>query len=214
VTRCCSAGGCEEIFNRRFARRSLDKLRRKGLGDLEREMIALASEPGLEGARVLEIGGGIGALQAELLGAGADRGEVVEIVAAYEPYARELARERGLEERTSFQVADVLQDPDAVVPADVVLMNRVVCCSPDGVELARRAASLARRSLVLSFPRDAVWVRAGVRVVNAGFALFGRSFRVFAHRRSALVAAIEGEGLRLSGGGRGAAWEHAAFRRS
>jgi magnesium-protoporphyrin O-methyltransferase len=93
-------------------------------------------------------------------------------------------------------------------------MNRVVCCSPDGVELARRAASLARRSLVLSFPRDAVWVRVGVRVVNAGFALFGRSFRIFAHRRAALVAAIEGEGLRLSGGGRGAAWEHAAFRRT
>jgi magnesium-protoporphyrin O-methyltransferase len=213
VTRCCRAGACEEIFTRRFARRNLENLRRKGLGDLERKMVALAAEPGLEGARVLEIGGGIGALQAELLDAGADRGEVVEIVAAYEPYARELARERGLEERTTFRVADVLEERDAVDTADIVLMNRVVCCTPDGVALAGRAAALARRSLVLSFPRDVVWLRAGARLMNAGLALFGRDFRIFVHPRSALVAAAEAEGMRLSGRGGGGPWEFAAFER-
>jgi hypothetical protein len=211
---CCRAGACEEIFTGRFARRNLENLRRKGLGDVERRMVAIASEPGIEGARVLEIGGGIGALQAELLGAGAARGEVVEVVAAYEPYARELARERGLEERTSFRVLDVLEEPDAVEPADVVLLNRVVCCSADGIELARRSAALSTRTLVLSFPRDALWVRMGVRVFNAGFAVFGRSFRLFAHPRQALVAAAESEGLSLAGGWRGALWELTAFRRT
>jgi magnesium-protoporphyrin O-methyltransferase len=210
---CCRAGACEEIFTPRQARRSLENLRRKGLGDLERKLVALASGPGLEGARVLEIGGGIGALQAELLGAGADRGEVVELVGSYEPYARELARERGLVERSSFRVADVLEEPEAVEPADVVLMNRVVCCTPDGVALAGRAAALARRTLVVSFPRDVVWARIAVRLLNAGLALFGRSFRVFVHPRSALVAAAEAEGMRVSGGGRGGPWEYAAFTR-
>jgi SAM-dependent methyltransferase len=210
---CCRSGACEEIFTPRMARRSLENLRKKGLGDLEREMIAAAFVVDLEGARVLEIGGGIGALQAELLDAGAAQGEVVEIVASYEPYARELARERGLEERTSFRVADILEQPDGVAPADVVLMNRVVCCTPDGVELAGHAAWLARGSFVLSFPRDVVWIRAAVRLLNGGFRLFGRSFRVFVHSRTALVAAAEGEGLRLSGGGRGGPWEYAAFER-
>ena len=78
---------------------------------------------------------GIGTIQSELLEAGAERGEVVELVAAWEPYARELAREKGLDERTSFRVADVLEEPESVEPADVVVMNRVVCCSPDGVAL-------------------------------------------------------------------------------
>jgi SAM-dependent methyltransferase len=210
---CCRSGACEEMFTPRQARRSLENLRRKGLGGLERGMVAAAAGQGLEGARVLEIGGGIGALQAELLDRGAERGEVVEIVGSYEPYARELARERGLEERTSFRVADVLEEPDAVAPADVVLMNRVVCCTPDGIALTARAAALARRSLVLSFPRDVVWARAAVGVLNAGLALFGRSFRVFVHRRAALVAAAEAEGLRLAGGGRGGPWEYAAFER-
>ena len=177
-------------------------------------MVTAASARGLSGARVLEIGGGIGALQAELLDAGAERGEVVEVVGSYEPYASELARERGLEERTSFRVADVLEEPDAVEPAEILVLNRVVCCTPDGVALAGRAAALARRSLVLSFPRDAFWTRAAVRAMNAGLALFGRSFRVFVHPRSALVAAAEAEGLRASGGGRNGPWEYAAFERS
>jgi len=177
-------------------------------------MVATASADGLEGARVLEIGGGIGMIQSELLDAGAERGEVVELVSAWEPYARELARERGLESRTSFRVADVLESSDTVEPADVVVMNRVVCCSPDGVRLTGVAAGLSRRTLVLSFPRDVFWVRAGLRLVNAGLRLMGRSFRVFLHPPAELVSAAEAEGLWLAEDGHGVAWEFAVFRRA
>ena len=198
-----------------MARRNLERFRKKGLGKLESRMVESASRYGLaDGGRVLEIGGGIGALQAVLLERGADEGEIVEIVDAYEPYARELARERGLEERTSFRVADILEEPDAVAAADVVIMSRVVCCSPDGVVLTGRAAGLSRRVLVLSFPRDAVWVRAGLGLVNLGLRLARRSFRVFVHSPAALASAAVAEGLRRAGGGRGPIWEYAAFERS
>jgi magnesium-protoporphyrin O-methyltransferase len=196
-----------------MARRSLERYRKKGHGDLERRMVASASWGGLSGARVLEIGGGVGTIQSELLEAGAERGEVVELVQAWEPYARELAREKGLDERTTFRVADVLGEPESVEPADVVVMNRVVCCSPDGVRLAAVAARLSRRTLVLSFPRDVIWVRAGLRVVNAGLRLIGRSFRVFAHPRVELLRAAQAEGLTLAESGGGAVWEFATLRR-
>jgi len=202
------------MFKPRFARRSLRRYTSKGLDPLERRMVESAVEGGLEGARVLEIGGGIGAIQAELLGAGAERGEVVELVSAYEPYALELARKRGLEERTSFRVADVLDEPGNVEPAEVVVLNRVVCCSPDGIQLTAAAARLARRTLVLSFPRDTVWMRAGIGLLNGWFWLIGRSFRVFVHSRAALVAAAEAEGLTHERSGRGVAWEFAALRRA
>ncbi len=202
------------MFKPRFARRSLRRYRTKGLDPLERRMVESAVEGGLEGARVLEIGGGIGAIQTALLEAGAERGEVVELVSAYEPYARELARESGFEARTSFRVADVLEDPGSVGPAEVVVMNRVVCCSPDGIQLTTAAARLARQTLVFSFPRDTVWMHAGISLLNGGYWLMRRSFRVFVHSREALVAAAEAEGLRLEGTGRGLAWEFAALRRA
>jgi predicted RNA methylase len=202
------------MFKPRVARRSLEQYRKKGHGDLEKRMVAAAAQGGLEGARVLEIGGGIGTIQSELLEAGADRGEVLELVPAWEPYARELARAKGLEERTSFRVADVLEDPRSVERAEVVVMSRVVCCSPDGVQLTGVAARLAARTLVLSFPRDVFWVRAGVRVVNAGLRLMGRTFRVFAHPRDALLGAAQEEGLGLVASGRNGPWEFAALTRT
>ncbi len=213
MTSCCRSGPCEQMFRPRVARRSLERSRKKGLDELELQMVAAASEAGLEDARVLEIGGGIGTLQAELLERGAEEGEVVELVPAWEPYARELARERGIEERTSFRIADVLEQPESVEPADIVVMNRVVCCSPDGVALAAQAARLARRSLVLSFPRDVIWMRVGLRLMNAGLWIARRRFRAFVHPPADLVRAAESAGMSRAVSGQGALWAFVALRR-
>jgi hypothetical protein len=202
------------LFKPSVARRSLEAYRKKGLDKLERRMIASVSASELNGKRVLEIGGGIGRIQAELLATGADQGEVVELVSAYEPYARELAREIGLEGRTSFRIVDILEEPDAVESADIVVLNRVVCCSPDGVDLAAAAARLARGTLVLSFPRDAVWVRAGISLLNASFWLRRNPFRAYVHRPKALIAAATSGGLRLASGEQGAFWQWAALERA
>jgi hypothetical protein len=211
---CCRAGPCEQFFKPGVARRSLETYRRKGLDALERRMVASVSTGTLEGLRVLEIGGGIGRIQAELLDAGAGEGEIVELVSAYEPYARELAREKGLEARTAFRVVDILEEPDGVEPADVVVLNRVVCCSPDGIALAGAAGRLARQVLVLSFPRDVFWIRAGVRMLNASLWLMRNPFRVYVHRPAELFAAAEVEGVHVQDGDRSAFWQWATLRRA
>lgn len=177
-------------------------------------MVASVSTGTLDGLRILEIGGGIGRIQAELLSAGAAEGEIVELVSAYEPYARELAREKGLEDQTSFHVVDILEEPDGVQPADVVVLNRVVCCSPDGVALTAAAGRLARQTLVLSFPRDVLWIRIGVRLLNASLWLTRSSFRVYVHRSEAVFAAAEVEGMHVAEGDRSAFWQWATMRRA
>src|SRR5262249_26294037 len=164
-------------------------------------------------ARVLEIGGGVGAIQTELLNRGASNGEVVELVSAYEPYARELAAAKGLENRSLFRLADVLDDSDTVAPAAVVVLNRVVCCSPDGIRLTGIAARLAQRMLMLSFPRDRGLTRIFTKVMNGTMQLLGRSFRVYLHPRAALVAAARDAGLVVVETGHTSIWEFATFRR-
>ena len=214
MTGCCRAGPCEQVFRPRIARRTLARYRRRGLDELELQLLESAREVGVDGIRVLEIGGGLGTIGSELLAAGAAESEVVELVAAWEPYALELARERGLEGRTSFRVVDILDRPDEVGPADIVILNRVVCCTPDGVALAGEAASHARRALVLSFPRDVLWVRTALRGLNAGMWLLRRSYRAFVHPPAALLAAAESEGLRPAGDGRsGLLWQYASLTR-
>lgn len=213
VSGCCRSGVCEEMFKPRFARRTLRRYLRRGLDRIERGMVASVSSQELAGARVLEIGGGIGTIEAELLASGASQGEIIELVSAYAPYARELARQKNIESRVTFRVADVLDQPHAVAPADIVVLNRVVCCSPDGVRLTGTAARLAHRMLLLSYPRDRFLIRVVMRVMNRILWLMGRSFRSFLHPPPALHEAARAEGFLMAATGRGVVWEFAALRR-
>lgn len=207
MSSCCRAAPCEELFDSRVARHDLDAYLRHGLGRLERRMMeALNATVAVEGARVLEIGGGVGAIQAELLGAGAASGEVVELVPAYRPYARRLAEERGVAERSAWRVHDLLAEPDAVEPADVIVMNRVVCCSADGPDLAAAAAALTRGALVLSFPRPTFLLRFAAAAQRAVFRLVGRSFRAFVWPEELLEAAVRRGGLGVVSRGGGLVW--------
>lgn len=174
-------------------------------------MIRAASRDGVDGARVLEIGGGIGTLQAELLAAGAASGEVVELVPSYQPYAREVVESKGLAGRSTFRVLDILAEPGRVSPADVVLLNAVLCCTPDGLELTRAAAELTQGTLVLSFVRRSSMARLFFGVENLMHRLRGRAYRVFLRPTADIVAAAESAGLRLVDSGRSWTWEYVAL---
>ena len=213
MTGCCARHGQEELFGEKTARRDAARYRRKGADKMARSLARRASARGVEGATVLEIGGGIGPVLLELLRRGAARGEIVELVPSWEPVVRELADEQGVAERVEFRTADLVADPDEGVPADLVVMNKVVCCTPDGVELAGIAATLARRTLVLSHPRETWWARAAFGTVNLGFRVLRRRFRVFVHPTRALEAAIEAHGLVRASSANGPLFRVASYER-
>ena len=151
---CCGPRGCDEVFNVAFARRLAKRYRRKGLDRTAGRMVEALTDRGVDGAMVLEIGGGIGAIQIELLKRGAARTVNVELSSAYEADAAELLRAAGLTERVDRRVVDIALTPDVVDSADVVVLHRVMCCYPDYRLLLAAAADHARRVLVFSYPPD------------------------------------------------------------
>jgi magnesium-protoporphyrin O-methyltransferase len=208
----CCAGESLDIFGEKSARRELRRYLSKGLGGGDaRLIVSWAEDSGLEGSTVAEVGGGIGQVQAELLRHGAARGTVIEVVAGYRPVAGELARAVDVDERSAFVLADLLEDPDALEPTDVVILRRVVCCSPDGPELLGRAAAKTRGTLLASYPRNRFLVRAVVRLQNAGFRLVRKRFRVFVHVPGTLEQAASAHGLERTRVARGSVWETAQF---
>ena len=70
---CCSGKGCDEFFTDRVARRDARRYRSKGLDRNAQRLVDTVCQRGVEGSTVLEVGGGIGAIQLELLKAGAAR---------------------------------------------------------------------------------------------------------------------------------------------
>jgi magnesium-protoporphyrin O-methyltransferase len=177
-------------------------------------MVGFLRERGLDGATVLEIGGGVGVIQLELLEAGAARATNVELSPEYEEAARGLAREHGLEDRVERRLGDVVQAPELAGSADAVVMHRVVCCYPDYDALVGAASERAKRYLVMSFPRPRWAVRAVFGAVNVGARLLRWEYRTWVHPPQALAEAAESRGLRLAAESRGRIWQFAALERA
>jgi 2-polyprenyl-3-methyl-5-hydroxy-6-metoxy-1,4-benzoquinol methylase len=210
---CCPPKGYTTLFSKRAARWDARRYRRRGLDDTAQEMVGFLRARGVEGASVLEIGGGVGAIQLELLKAGAEHATNVELSPEYEEAALELVRESGLDGRVERRLGDVVQELDLAGSADAVVMHRVVCCYPDYDALVGSAAERARRHLVMSFPRPRWAIRAVVGAVNAVARLLRWEFRSWVHPPQALVAAAERRGLALAAESRGRIWHVAALER-
>jgi 2-polyprenyl-3-methyl-5-hydroxy-6-metoxy-1,4-benzoquinol methylase len=213
VSGCCDPGGYDATFDSRFARRRAERYRRRGLDRTGRRIVDLVTGSGIDGASLLEVGGGVGELQIELLRRGAASATNLELSRAYDDEARRLLAETGLTGRVERRIVDLAEEPDAVEPADVVVLNRVVCCYPDMPRLLGAAAAHARRLLVLSHPPRNVLSRAVIGGENLGCRLSGTDFRVFAHPPAAMLAVLAEEGLRPIGRTSGRVWQVSAVAR-
>jgi hypothetical protein len=201
---CCSVPrGYETLFGERSARRDAKRYRRKGLDETGKRIVDFLRDRGVAGATIVEIGGGVGAIEVELLGAGAERAVNVELSPYYEETARALWRETGVEDRADYVVA----------PADAVVMHRVVCCYPDYDALVGAAAERSRRYLVMSFPRERLLSRAFVGALNAVARLLRWEHRSFVHPVAEIVAAAERRGLSRASESDGLIWRVAALER-
>src|SRR5579862_7408123 len=156
---CCAPRDYGRFFNARTAAGDARRYRRRGVRGSAEALVALAGD--VRGASVLDVGGGVGAIELELLAAGADRATSVEISAAYEDAAHGLLAERGLLERVQRRVGDFVEEAGAIEPHDVVVLHRVVCCYPDAGALVGAAATHTRRVLLLTYPQERALVKLG-----------------------------------------------------
>lgn len=195
----CCAPGDDPRYDREFdARHAADKLRsyrRKGPPALTRQLIDALAEGGLEGRTVLDIGAGVGAVHLELLRAGAERAVDVDYSRAFVAAARDEAERQGRAERVRYLVGDFVALADAVEPADLVALDRVICCYPDVGALVARSAAHARFRYGVIYPRDTLLARVGIAVENAFERLSRSPFRVYVHRTAEVDALVKVQGL-------------------
>ncbi|MFL6010757.1 MAG: class I SAM-dependent methyltransferase [Gaiellaceae bacterium] len=190
----CCGPAYNRFFGARQARRDAKRYRKHGLDQTAQRLVDELTERGVDGASVLEVGGGIGDVDLELLGRGAERAMVVELSNGYDEEAQALATEAGAEARIERRHGDFAEEEASIEPADVVVMHRVVCCYPDPELLVGAAARHARRLLALSLPRDTWWLRLGMGVANVWFRLRG-GIQAYVHSPAQVVGFAEAAGL-------------------
>jgi magnesium-protoporphyrin O-methyltransferase len=166
------------MFGPRFSRHLSSRYRRRGLDRTAARIVDFVTSRGVDGATVLEVGGGIGDIQLELLRRGAEHATNLELVGVYDSDASQLAEAAGLSDRVTRRLVDIAATPEAVEPADVVILHRVVCCYPDYERLLSAAADHARHLLAFTHPPAAMVAVAEAHGMQAEYAHRGRVWQV------------------------------------
>jgi 2-polyprenyl-3-methyl-5-hydroxy-6-metoxy-1,4-benzoquinol methylase len=193
---CC--GHCRDagdLFTDRTARRELRRYRKKGPTRTTRTLLD-AIRPRL-GDRwtLLDVGGGIGAIQHELLDAGVVRATQVDASAAYLEASRREAERLGHADQVEQVYGDFAAMAESVPDADVVTLDRVICCYPHMEVLVEASAKKARHVYGLVYPREHLAMRAFLAAANLYMGLRRSAFRTFMHRGEAVDALVRSLGF-------------------
>jgi 2-polyprenyl-3-methyl-5-hydroxy-6-metoxy-1,4-benzoquinol methylase len=202
------------FYNLKLAASELRKYRRKGPIPSTRTLIEALEAEGVEGATLLDIGGGIGAIQHELLDAGIAHATSVDASDAYLAAAQEESDRRGHRGSVTYRHGDFVELAGSVPAADIVTLDRVINVYPDWERLIGRSAEHAQRLYGLVHPRDTRFMRLVVFAMNLVLRVLRKPVRVSVPPVDAIERVVREHGLSPHfSQGVGPAWQVAVYRR-
>jgi tRNA1(Val) A37 N6-methylase TrmN6 len=203
---CCSyCAASALIFDPKRAENDRARYQRRGPDPTTKLIIEQLRPITRAGNTLMDVGGGIGVIGLELQKSGLREIVLVDAAPGSLSVAERLFANAGSSAELRVVPGDFV-DLSPPLKADIVTMDRVVCCYPDYAALLQRAADSARSALALSFPRDRWFVRVRVAVENFVRRLRRNAFRTFVHPEAAMMAILTGAGFRRIGRRTTLAW--------
>jgi 2-polyprenyl-3-methyl-5-hydroxy-6-metoxy-1,4-benzoquinol methylase len=161
-----TTSGMGSFYDEKLTASQVSKYREKGPSASTQTLIDALKAEGVEGATLLDIGGGIGAIQHELLAAGVAHATGVDASAPYLEAVREESERRGHGDRVAYRHGDFVELAESIPPVDVVTLDRVINVYPDWERLVELSAAHAQRLYGLVFPRDTRMVKIVIFAMN------------------------------------------------
>ena len=178
------------------------------------ELIEVVRREGVDGAGVLDIGAGVGAVHVSLLEAGAADAVDVDASREYLATARAEADRRQLNGRIAYRYGDVVELADELPPAEIVILDSVICCYPYLDSLLAAATRSRPRLVGLTYPRDVWWMRAFMRLFNLVHAIRRNPARYVIHRQAQVERWMTAAGFQNAHDGGTREWRVVLYRRS
>jgi 2-polyprenyl-3-methyl-5-hydroxy-6-metoxy-1,4-benzoquinol methylase len=208
---CCEI--TDRVFTEAEAKEELRSYQKRGPAKQTKLILQAIRSLGLKNAQLLDIGGGIGAIHHELLKDVAEKATHVDASSAYLKQAKQESARRGHSERVHFIHGDFTDVAPELPQADIVTLDRVVCCYPNFRALLKSAAEHSGSVLAFTYPRETWYLRIGLNIVNFFQKLRRDPFRVFLHPVGEMDALLKREGLQRVSLRRLFVWEMALYRR-
>jgi len=178
---CCPHSRSAGRYFSRFARRYRRRLQKKGFEPTQRSLLEGIERAGFQNATLLEIGSGVGALHQHLLKQGAASAVGVDLAPKMIEEAKALARENGLADRARYRLGAFVEEAETFDAADIVILDKVICCYPDAKRIVEASAAKARRAYAFTIPRNRWFTRLSVGLLALVFRLFRSDFRPYVH---------------------------------
>ena len=210
----CCAHGYDDQFDDAQAAKDLKRFRKQGPDATTVALVNLLRARDVKDATLLDIGGGVGAIHHELLDSGARSAVHADASAPYIGAARDEVSRRGHAGRVEFVYGDFVSLAESIAPADVVTLDRVICCYPDMESLVRASAAHAKRLYGVVFPRDRWFVRVCCSGINLWERMRRSAFRAYLHSPEAIDAAVRRAGLERRSVADTFVWRVAVYSRS
>lgn len=192
---CCQCQGIEKVFDANMAATDLQAYQKNGPTKTTDYLLAALRQIGVEGLTLLDIGGGVGVIEHELLPAGLATAVHVDASTAYLATAQQEAQRRGYADRITYRHGNFVNLANEMKAADIVTLDRVICCYDDMPGLVHAAAAKADKYIGLVFPRDTWWLKAASHLPNFGLWLFRNPFRLFIHATDAVDGILRQHGF-------------------
>lgn len=193
---CCQRQVIDDRFDQDFVLKKVQQYHRSGLKKETKILVEALKSEGIDGLTLLDVGGGLGAIAHELIRAGVRHTVSVEASQAFIDAAQTEAARQGFADKMTFLHGDLVELAPQVSKADVVTLDKVVCCYRDMESLVRVSVEKAQKFYGLVYPRDDWWVKAGIGFENWFERLKNSDFRVYVHPTQEVDRLIREQGLR------------------
>ena len=184
-------------FDAKRAQKRLKDYRKNGPGPSTRVLIGLLQQCDVKGFDLLDIGSGVGSLHLELLDYGLSAVVSVEASRAYQEASQQEAENQGKDHLVKYHYADFVAAAAQFESADIVTLDKVICCYPIMSELVSKSLAKARNLYCVILPRDTWWVKLVQSTGELAKRTWGNSFRTYVHSISDFQDIVTRAGFEL-----------------
>ena len=193
---CCCNPSYQDMFDDKSAKKELKSYKSKGVKKSTRPLISILQDLPIKGSTLLDIGGGVGIISFELFKRGLAKSTSVDISVAYTQTFQQEAEIAKLSDKIDTYTGDFLSIEKNLPPADLVTLDKVICCYKNYQGLVGTSVAKAQKWYVYTLPRDVWWVRWVQNIGQRIMKLSGSKFESFVHPTAEIEDVVVSHGFR------------------
>jgi len=191
----CACKGVNVLFDKKTAKTDYKHYLKKGPHKTTLRLINALKQEDIQGKSLIDIGGGVGAIHHALLDAGIDSATNVDGSEAYIEKSKEESIRLNHEHKLKHRFGDYTALSEEVGEADIVTLDKVICCYKDMRDLVIKSSAKAKKYYGVIYPVDRWWTRMLSAVANVFVRLKSREFQSYIHSEVEIESIIRNNGF-------------------